>query len=295
MPLRHILVHGFLGLDIISSVSGITKIITSSPFGKSPWVCLNKASSHYNEAVVYLLEITRCSRTGNPVGTFHCECGFVYSRRGPDTTSSDKYRIGRIKAFGEQWINKLKELSNNPSLSLREIARQLGVDPMTVKVQRTKLNSDRPKINSIKKQKILKPKVHLTTKRTNVTRSAKERFDWNARDIEIEGKVREIARSLSTNPKIRITRTEIGRQIRAMTLLQTKLDRLPWTKATLEMNTESITQYQLRRVQLSTAKLIKTRRNVKVWRVAKVAGLRKEAYDQLKPRIIETIAKLVSI
>ncbi|BFH10959.1 hypothetical protein PMJ10TS2_05870 [Paenibacillus melissococcoides] len=166
---------------------------------------------------------------------------------------------------------------------------------MTVKVQRTKLNSDRPKINSIKKQKILKPKVHLTTKRTNVTRSAKERFDWNARDIEIEGKVREIARSLSTNPKIRITRTEIGRQIRAMTLLQTKLDRLPWTKATLEMNTESITQYQLRRVQLSTAKLIKTRRNVKVWRVAKVAGLRKEAYDQLKPRIIETIAKLVSI
>ncbi|BFH34761.1 hypothetical protein J6TS7_51520 [Paenibacillus dendritiformis] len=229
------------------------------------------------------------------MGTFHCECGFVYSRRGPDTTSSDKYRIGRIKAFGEQWINKLKELSNNPSLSLREIARQLGVDPMTVKVQRTKLNSDRPKINSIKKQKILKPKVHLTTKRTNVTRSAKERFDWNARDIEIEGKVREIARSLSTNPKIRITRTEIGRQIRAMTLLQTKLDRLPWTKATLEMNTESITQYQLRRVQLSTAKLIKTRRNVKVWRVAKVAGLRKEAYDQLKPRIIETIAKLVSI
>ncbi|MBV7508768.1 hypothetical protein KW850_26495 [Bacillus sp. sid0103] len=46
--------------------------------------------------------ITRDYKTGLPVGTFTCSCGFVFSRKGPDKTNEDRYKIGRIKELGDQ-------------------------------------------------------------------------------------------------------------------------------------------------------------------------------------------------
>ena len=48
------------------------------PFGKGPWLCLNAVCSNYHKPVVTDLTITRCYDTGNPVGTFRCDCGFVF-------------------------------------------------------------------------------------------------------------------------------------------------------------------------------------------------------------------------
>jgi hypothetical protein len=129
-PLRHLLLIQFL--------TGSTENFFNNqhdykPFGDGPWLCLNAAAGHYMKPVVKELKITHCMDTKLPVGTFRCSCGFVYSRRGPDTCSKDRLRIGRIKAFGEVWEKKLQEYIENEQLSMRETARRLNVDTNTIK------------------------------------------------------------------------------------------------------------------------------------------------------------------
>jgi len=132
-PLRHILMLGFLNEDINLMVEKITmKNSHYAPFGEEPWPCLNPAADHYKTPVISECKITRCSDTKKPVGTFVCTCGFVYSRRGPDQTSDDRFKIGRVKSYGEVWELKLQELSQS-NISLRRKAALLGCDPQTIK------------------------------------------------------------------------------------------------------------------------------------------------------------------
>ncbi|MEK4512829.1 TnsD family Tn7-like transposition protein [Paenibacillus sp. FSL K6-2524] len=132
-PLRHILLLGFLGETVESMMDGLAeeKTINYEPFGHGPWPCLNKAANHYRQPVIVSCKITRCSRSGNPVGTFTCDCGFIYSRTGPDKADTDRFKIGRIKAFGSVWRMRHAELSLQ-KLSLRRQAELLGCDPQTI-------------------------------------------------------------------------------------------------------------------------------------------------------------------
>ena len=129
-PLRHLLLIRYLVGSVESFFEETEHYL---PFGNGPWPCLNPIATHYKNYVVKELEITHCTDTKLPVGTFKCICGFVYSRRGPDKNDSDIYKIGRIKQFGIEWERKLTCLSKNNQLSLREISRQMGCDVNTVK------------------------------------------------------------------------------------------------------------------------------------------------------------------
>lgn len=71
-------------------------------------------------------------KSKRPVATFTCSCGFVYSRMGPDKDSSDRYRIGRKKHFGDVWVARLKEYLQEGTYSVREIARIFQCDPKTI-------------------------------------------------------------------------------------------------------------------------------------------------------------------
>ena len=125
-PIRHLLLIRFLG-ETLESI-GSQLHTAYHPFGEGPYPCLNHAASHYKEFVVSDLKITRCTDTGKPVGTFTCNCGFQYSRRGPDQTEADRFQIGRIKAFGPVWQSRLDELIHVEKHSFRAAARKLGVD-----------------------------------------------------------------------------------------------------------------------------------------------------------------------
>nr|WP_274377377.1 TnsD family transposase [Desulforamulus aeronauticus] len=129
-PIRHLLMIKFLG-GSIKWLKGFE--FRLNPFGLGPWPCLNAAARHYLEPMVSEIALSHCADTKRPVGTFTCSCGFVYSRRGPDQRPEDRHKIGRIKAFGIVWEQRLKELVEQEKLSLREVARRLKVDPMTVK------------------------------------------------------------------------------------------------------------------------------------------------------------------
>ncbi|MBD2203534.1 TniQ family protein [Calothrix sp. FACHB-1219] len=129
-PLRHLLMMRFLKTSVEEFFKQDTEY---KPFGKSPWLCLNAAAEHYLQPVITNLVITLCSDTKKPVGTFSCSCGMIYCRTGPDETDEDKLRIGKVKAFGQLWEQKLKELVEVEKLGLRETARRLNVDARTIK------------------------------------------------------------------------------------------------------------------------------------------------------------------
>lgn len=96
-------------------------------------------------------------RHGKPSGRFSCECGFSYTRIGPDSSSEDRSRIGRIISLGQVWEAKLKQLWEDSSLSISEIGRRLGVDPLTVRRHAARLQ-----LSLSRSDKRLKPLPHAT-------------------------------------------------------------------------------------------------------------------------------------
>ncbi|WP_162271994.1 TnsD family Tn7-like transposition protein [Cytobacillus oceanisediminis] len=127
-PIRHLLVMIFLDIDIDHLFDNKEYI----PFGEGPWLCLNVACSNYKKTVVTDLNITICYNTRKPVGTFRCDCGFVFSRRGPDKNKDDKYCIGTIKDYGHVWKAKLTELVIDGN-TLTEISKEMQADRSTIK------------------------------------------------------------------------------------------------------------------------------------------------------------------
>ncbi|MBL1179326.1 TnsD family transposase [Pantanalinema sp. GBBB05] len=128
-PLRHLLMLRFLGISIADFFQGDRDY---QPFGAGPWLCLNAAADHYLKPIVTHLEISLCCDTKKPVGTFSCSCGFIYCRTGPDLSEEDARRMGKIKAVGAVWQQKLRHLVEVEQLGLRATARQLQVDPRTI-------------------------------------------------------------------------------------------------------------------------------------------------------------------
>jgi hypothetical protein len=138
-PVRHLLMMRFLA----GSIEEFFNIdYDYKPFGDRPWLCLNAAADHYLKPVVTELAISLCCDTKKPVGTFRCSCGMIYCRTGPDETEDDKYRIGKIKAYGQIWEHKLRELVEVQRLGLRATARQLKVDTRTVNRYALRLKLD---------------------------------------------------------------------------------------------------------------------------------------------------------
>lgn len=130
-PLHHLLVIHFLG----HSVETFFKISTeNAPFGEGPWPCLNPASHHFHENQIERCEIV-CSQHvgGRPIATFSCSCGYSYTRTGPDSSPEDRFKFSKVKSFGHVWEEKLRLLWEDETASLRGIAKQLKVDPLTVK------------------------------------------------------------------------------------------------------------------------------------------------------------------
>lgn len=156
-PIKHILFMIFLCKNKeheIKQLLSAENDFSINPFGTSPWPCLNSVAEHYLKDVITDCTITTCSDTRKPVGTFKCSCGFIYSRRGPDANKSDRYKLGRIKAYGSVWENKLKATILTDGGSLRSIADKMKADPVTIKRHAKKLGiaySWESKSNSDKK------------------------------------------------------------------------------------------------------------------------------------------------
>ena len=120
-PIRHLLFIRFL-------FGGVKDFLKYSweykPFGDSPYPCLNSVADHYKKDVIQSCDLKRTNYIANPVGAFKCDCGFVYSRQGPDKTENDRYRYGKVMQYGHIWEGKLKELVDKSS-DIKYIAQEM--------------------------------------------------------------------------------------------------------------------------------------------------------------------------
>ena len=129
-PLRHLLLMRFLGHPVTSFFALEAHF---KPFGIGPWRCFNGAAKHYLQFVITQVEVTWSRDSKKALGTFCCSCGFSYSTTDPRLPRAMQFKFGKVKTFGKLWEKKLKWLIEVRKFGLRETARQLRVDPITVK------------------------------------------------------------------------------------------------------------------------------------------------------------------
>ena len=176
-PLHHLLMIHYLGIEVQDFFKPHKE---REPFGKPPWPCLNPVSEHYLQPRIQVCSITTSSYTSvNPIGTFACDCGYVYSRTGADRSPDEWLTADRVLSYGPIWQAFLQDKWQNPELSLRSIAFQLRVDSLTVKRQAVKLGLSYPragmKNNSVSRRERYHP---ITQGNYSINDQSKHRAAW---------------------------------------------------------------------------------------------------------------------
>lgn len=143
-PLRHLLLMTFLGVTAEEVLIAFSEY---KPFGDAPWPCLNQATAHYKQPEVVECHIVDGAKKnlGKPFGTFKCACGFVYTRTGPDQCNEDRFRVSSVQAYGQVWEDMLRELWEDTTITIREVASKLGVNELTVKRRAIQLGLTYPR------------------------------------------------------------------------------------------------------------------------------------------------------
>ncbi len=313
-PLRHLFLLHFLQWDIESLETTSTD---KGAFGAGPFPCLNRAASHYKQLIIQDVDVTRDFKTKNLIGTFTCSCGFIYARK----QSTDMFKVGRVKEFGEEWYQKLTELSRG-NLSTRAIARELGVDSKTVKKyleqplveQQSKIVSDVvSKLDVYKAEFIAIVQNHPENGRTQVRKAYQKEYmylyrhdkewlfnmlppvqkhrndvktvDWNKRDKEYLKRIKTLYEQLRKSDKpVRITVSLLGKRLGILANLKRHLDKLPLTQNLLKQITESVEQFQIRRCYKIIDKMICDGEvPLNLWRIQRPAGLKSRDFQKIRP------------
>ena len=163
-PIRQLLFIRFLGISI-DTLFNIK--YEYKPFGEGPWLCLNKASDHYQEKQIKNVEIKYSEHTHTLTGTFSCECGYTYIKYINDDKKT------KVVKYGEVWQNKLKNLINSKEYSIYEIVNILGTNYETLYRHIINLNleiSYLPQYNKLKNYK-----KNNSTKEYNCNTSSKDK------------------------------------------------------------------------------------------------------------------------
>lgn len=116
-------------------------------------------------------------------------------------------------------------------------------------------------------------------------RRNRDRVDWEQRDEEISDKlIQAYQRLVHAEKPVFLSKTRLGREIGEIAELDHNIHKLPKSAKTLKALTESIEEYQIRRVEWATSKLIEIGQKPVEWRVIRIAGLRPEFAKIVKNR-----------
>lgn len=63
---------------------------------------------------------------GKPIGVFSCDCGFIYSRVGPDNSDKDRFNFTSVVSYGPAWEAYLKNRWVDSSITLKELAKEFN-------------------------------------------------------------------------------------------------------------------------------------------------------------------------
>lgn len=138
-PQKHLLFIRLLGHSAESFYAFCMKdkpksACNSKPFGNGPWPCLNPVCKNFRNLIIRSCEITNPPHHNyTQCGTFTCSCGFAYARNSPDKSPKERFRYDWVKSYGAVWNNTLKDLWEDTSVTLNQMARKLCVKSETIK------------------------------------------------------------------------------------------------------------------------------------------------------------------
>ncbi len=182
----------------------------------------------------------------------------------------DPEKIKRQKRSA--WLNLQQE---NLKLSKTEI-RKLAPDDYAWFYRRDRnwLNNNSPKLKQ--------PKASVN------------KVDWNVWDGEILAQAQSaIAILLQKEKPVRITISRIGSSLGLKALLEKHLDKLPQTKACLESMTETVEDFQIRRIKWTIAKLDRQGEEIKEWKISRLAGLPEDLSDRVREYLERQIRSII--
>lgn len=323
-PFRHLLMLYFLEQDVEDFINLNTD---EGPFGSGPFPCLNLAASHFNKLVIPTVEVTRDYNTNAPIGTFSCSCGFIYARKGPDQTSEDRLRIGKVKQFGQVWQEKLQQLSIE-RLSIRAIARQLDVDSKTVKrylsedveISKREATGNQELVAQYRQDIVMLIRQFPLLSRTALRSKSEKQYtflyrhdkdwlmemlpskqkkqeptiivDWPKRDLDYTANIKKLYKELLKLEKpVRITKSLIGKRLGILANLERHLDKLPKTEKLLTDITESVQQFQIRRCCKVIDKILLKDGSVLLWKVQGIAAVKSHHFHEIKPYLESYLQK----
>jgi hypothetical protein len=105
--------------------------------------------------------------------------------------------------------------------------------------------------------------------------SVNNRVNWPQRDLDVCDLVKiAVGKIINEEKPQRLTSSRIGKMIGLSALLEQHLDLMPVTKDYLSSVTESIEDFQIRRIKWAAAELERRGKPLAVWRVMRLAGLR---------------------
>jgi hypothetical protein len=125
-PLRHLVLLQFMGM---TAQTFFKRDIVVPLFGAGPWMCQNPVCPSRGKQTILEVRIEHSYEHRAPVGLFTCP---ICHRTECSVRTGDR-ESAWTRDFGPIWKSELESLWTNPDISLRLMAKRLGVDPLTVK------------------------------------------------------------------------------------------------------------------------------------------------------------------
>jgi hypothetical protein len=245
------------------------------PFGTGPWPCLSPLHGAGHQTAVVACQMHR--NHGHRVGVFACTCGYVYTRS--DETSSGERGHPRFLSYGPRLRPFLEELVES-KCTLREIGRQLHLDPKTVgRVARQagislRWKSGRPQVQTSVPIRTTRVTRCLGSARSGRKSGISSSRDWRVVDEILRERITVAARCIRQRiPPVRVSMAEVERELDLRGWLAKRQSKLPQATSTLRSVTETVADFQRRRVAWLVREALSTAQPLQPWRVMRKAGL----------------------
>lgn len=313
-PLRHVLI--WLLIDSLPIARD------KNPFGAGPWPCRNPLADHCGRPVI--ADCKPHKESGEIIGVFRCSCGYAFSTsleqwhhpKILDLSPLFETRLRELVDGGASQRRIAKELKVNSNTVVRYASR-FGLKTLW---KRRSLRSKLPAIAreemraawinghksalNLSRQRLRRkcPAVYAWLYRNDREWLAlqppapvkhipnKPRLNWPSIDSEMAHTIRKKATQLrAIDPPEQITRLALESALGQRGWLEKRQYKLPHCAVALNEMTETLEDFQCRRVIWAAEDLQKGGLPIQVWRLRRIAGLR----DQCAP-IVENLLVEIS-
>lgn len=322
-PYYHVLLMNFLGLDINDVFEETALVLDKDSWPCLNIVCPDYKRNVINEVSVRTCERTKKPIRRFTCQT----CGFSYTRKGIDVQIGDQYKYSRIMDYGSMWKKELRTLTDRKLSHSEIARRlQVTVDTV-IKYERMQkekklepeeaIVEDKGTVEGHKQTWLLMQQQNNQLTKTQLRKQApstyiylyrhekewldtnspvafkrkptNKRVNWQTRDEEILRKVKLATSELQNmEGKLkRITRKSLGDCIDERALIEKHLNKIPKTKAYIELVNESEQEFRLRRVMQVINEMKKAGEIIITWKVLRRANIKSQFAKEITEFIKE--------